>query len=74
MNSSQLTEEEGSSSRQQASHVNRVPGQNNYPRIEGALHRHDTKNSKQLFPEKELHGQSSNFDIHVSVGNLFTFP
>ncbi len=31
---------------------------------------HDTENSKQIFPEKELHGHSPNFRIHVSVSDL----
>jgi hypothetical protein len=35
------------------------------------LCRHNTKNSKQIFPEKELHGLSPNFDIHVSVSDLY---
>jgi hypothetical protein len=29
------------------------------------LHRHNTKHSKQIFPEKELRGLSPNFHIHV---------
>jgi len=35
------------------------------------LQRHNTKNSKQIFPEKELRGQSLNFHIQVSVSDLF---
>jgi hypothetical protein len=35
------------------------------------LQRHNTKNSKHIFPEKELHGQSLNFHIQVSVSDLF---
>ncbi len=36
-----------------------------------ALPRHNTENSKQIFPEKDLHGLISNFHIHVSVSNLY---
>jgi hypothetical protein len=36
-----------------------------------ALQRHNTENSKQIFPEKELRGHSSNSYIHVSVGDLY---
>ena len=36
-----------------------------------ALQRHNTENSKQIFPEKELHGLSPNFHIHVSVSGLY---
>jgi hypothetical protein len=36
-----------------------------------ALQRHNTENSKQLFPEKELRGLSPNFHIHVSVSDLY---
>ncbi len=32
---------------------------------------HDTENSKQKFPEKELRGYSPNFYIHVSVNDLY---
>jgi hypothetical protein len=32
-----------------------------------ALQRHNTENSKQIFPEKELRGLSPNFLIHMSV-------
>jgi hypothetical protein len=32
---------------------------------------HNTENSKQIFPEKELRGLSPNFHIHVSVSNLY---
>ncbi len=37
------------------------------------LQRHNTKNSKQIFPEKELLVPSQNFHIHVSVtvSNLY---
>jgi hypothetical protein len=37
------------------------------------LQRHNTENSKQKFPKKELRGLSPNFHIHVSVSNLY-FP
>jgi hypothetical protein len=40
-----------------------------------ALQRHNTENSKQIFPEKEMHGLISNFHIHVSVSDLYiVFP
>jgi hypothetical protein len=35
------------------------------------LQKHNTKNSKQIFPEKELRGHSLNFHILVSVGDLY---
>jgi hypothetical protein len=35
----------------------------------GALQRHNTENSKQIFPEKQLLGLSPNFHIHVSVND-----
>jgi hypothetical protein len=37
------------------------------------LQRHNTENSKQIFPEKELRGFSSNFHIHVSVSDLYVY-
>jgi hypothetical protein len=36
-----------------------------------ALQKHNTENSKQIFPEKELRGFSLNFHIHVFVNDLF---
>ncbi len=36
-----------------------------------SLQRHNTKNSKQIFPEKELRSHSPNFHIHVSVSELY---
>jgi hypothetical protein len=36
-----------------------------------ALQRHNTENSKQIFPEMELRGLSANFHIHVSVSDLY---
>ncbi len=33
--------------------------------------RHNTENSKQIFPEKELRSLSPNFHIHVSVSDLY---
>jgi hypothetical protein len=36
-----------------------------------ALQRHNTENSKQIFPEKELCGLSPNVHIHVSVSDLY---
>jgi hypothetical protein len=35
------------------------------------LQRHNTENSKQVFPEEELRGLSPNFYIHVSLSNLY---
>ncbi len=35
------------------------------------LHRTNTKNSKQIFPEKELRGHIPNFHIHASVSDLY---
>jgi hypothetical protein len=35
-----------------------------------ALQRHNTKNSKKIFPKKELRGLSPNFHIDVSVSDL----
>jgi hypothetical protein len=35
------------------------------------LQRHNIKNSKQIFPEKELRGYSLNTHIHVSVSDLY---
>jgi hypothetical protein len=37
----------------------------------GSLQRHNTGNLKQIFPEKELRGQSPNSYIHVSVSDLY---
>jgi hypothetical protein len=37
-----------------------------------ALQRTNIENSKQIFPEKELRGQSPNFHIHVSVRDIPT--
>jgi hypothetical protein len=34
---------------------------------------HNTENSKQIFPEKELRGLSPNFHIHVSVSYLYMY-
>ncbi len=36
-----------------------------------ALQRHNTENSVQIFPEKEFRGISPNFNIHVSVSDLY---
>ncbi len=35
-----------------------------------ALQRHNTKNLKQIVPEKELRGLSPNFHFHVPVSDL----
>jgi hypothetical protein len=39
--------------------------------MQHTLQRHNTENSKQIFPEKELHGHSPNFHIHVSMSDLY---
>jgi hypothetical protein len=31
----------------------------------------NTESRKQIFPEKEMHGPSPNFHIHVSVSDLY---
>ncbi len=36
-----------------------------------ALQRTNTKNWKEIFPEKELRGHSPNFHIHISLSDLF---
>ncbi len=36
-----------------------------------SLQRHNTKNSKKIFPEKELRGLSPYFHIHLSVSDLY---
>ncbi len=41
------------------------------PMVANFLHRHNTENSKQIFPEKELRGLSPNFHIHVPVSDLY---
>ncbi len=35
------------------------------------MHCKDTENSKQIFPEINQHGLVPNFDIHVSVSDLY---
>ena len=35
------------------------------------MQRTNTENWKKIFPEKELRGNSPNFQIHVSVGELY---
>ncbi len=35
------------------------------------LQRHNTQNSRQIFPEKKLRYLSPNFRIHVSVSDLY---
>jgi hypothetical protein len=35
------------------------------------LQRHNTENSKQAFPEKELCSLSPNFHIHASLSDLY---
>ncbi len=39
-----------------------------------ALQRHNSENSKQIFPGKELRGYSANFYIHVSMSDLYIPP
>ncbi len=41
------------------------------PAFQFTLKRHNTENSNQIFPEKELCSLSPNFYIHVSVNNLY---
>ena len=41
------------------------------PSLTGALQRHNTENSKQIFSETELRGHSPSFHIHVSVSDLY---
>ncbi len=41
------------------------------PLRKAALQRHNTENSKQIFPEKELWGLSPYFHIHVSESDLY---
>jgi hypothetical protein len=36
-----------------------------------SLPRHNTENSKQIFPKNELRDLSANFHIHVSVSDLY---
>ena len=36
------------------------------------LQRHNTENSKQIFPYKELRGLSPNFHIPVSVSDIYS--
>jgi hypothetical protein len=36
-----------------------------------SMQRHNAKNSKQIFPEKELRGLSPYFYIHVSLSYLY---
>jgi hypothetical protein len=43
----------------------------NVKREETTLQRHKTENSKQIFPEKKLRGLSPNFNIHVSLSDLY---
>jgi hypothetical protein len=40
-------------------------------KLSTALQRHNTENSKQIFPGKELRGYSPNFNIDVSVSDLY---
>jgi hypothetical protein len=35
------------------------------------LQRHNSENSKQIFPEKELRRNTPNFHIHASVSDLY---
>ncbi len=37
------------------------------------LQRHNTENSKQIFPEKELSGLSPNYHMHVFVSDLYVY-
>jgi hypothetical protein len=42
-------------------------------RLQHIYHAHNTENSKQTFPEKELRGLRPNFYMHVSVSDLYFF-
>ena len=44
-----------------------------FPRYEDALQRHNTENSKQILPGKELRGYSPNSYIHVSLSDLHVY-
>jgi hypothetical protein len=46
-------------------------GEDFLPDFLDVLQMHNTENLKQIFPEKELLGLSSNFHIHVSVSDLY---
>ncbi len=54
--------------RELSSRVHRDSGNMFFPTLQG----HNTENSKQIFPEKELRGLSHNFHIHVSVSDLYS--
>jgi hypothetical protein len=43
-----------------------------YYLILSTLQRTNTENWKQIFPEKELNGQSPNFYIHMALSDLYT--
>jgi hypothetical protein len=40
--------------------------------ILSTLQRTNTENWKQIFPEKELNGQSPNFHIQMALSDLYT--
>jgi hypothetical protein len=46
-------------------------GSNAWHFLVPALQRHNTKNSNQIFPQKELRGLGPKFQIHVFVSNLY---
>ncbi len=48
-----------------------LPGQVTFFVRYYSLQRTNNENSKQIFPEKELHGHSPNFHIRVSVNDLY---
>jgi hypothetical protein len=48
-----------------------VTGISTYRRVKSALQRQNTEILKQIFPEKEYRGLSSNFHIHASVSDLY---
>jgi hypothetical protein len=47
--------------------------QNKSAELRPPMQKDNTEESKQIFPEKELHGLSPNFHIHVSVSDLYIF-
>ncbi len=48
-----------------------IEPEENRLKSQDSLQRHNTENSKQIFPEKELRGLSPDFHIHVSVSDLY---
>jgi hypothetical protein len=46
-------------------------GEEFLPNFLDVLQRHNTENSKQIFPENELRGISPNFHLSVSLSDLY---